>query len=282
MPFFKMTGFWCLTSLALAGGGGSAMTKQFPKRGLAGNPPPQLKENPGTVTWYWTWAAKANPNTTQEFVPNKFSRWWPSNADVLQNHSSPYILTWNEPNHKEQTNISPTNKGVQEDWKKLYAAAKKAGKLIGSPQVAGCGGNCNPKTGNGFDEWLVPFLEGVCPKCTSPSFSQSCCDVFPDFITTHIYYGSIDQGKSTLEAVKKRFPKVPLWITEYGFSGDPKNEAEGIKNVMDFAAILDREDQVERYSWFQFAYQKTANSRQFNQLSNNGDLTAVGKAYLGL
>ena len=51
---------------------------------------------------------------------------------------------------------------------------------------------------------------------------------------------------------------------------------------MDFADILDRDDQVERYSWFQFAYQKTNNSRQFNQLSNNGELTAVGKAYLGL
>jgi hypothetical protein len=176
-------------------------------------------------------------------------------------YPSEYVLTWNEPNHAEQTNIDPNSPGIWKMWKDLYVAAKAAGKQIGSPQVAGCGANCSPRgtVGNGLNTWVVPFFQGVCgSNCTAPRFNKTCCpDYFPDFITTHIYYSSLMDAKRRLQEVKDFFPGVKIWITEFGYNQEPVSVEDGISRVMDFVNYLATDDMVFRASWYIYGYGNT-------------------------
>jgi len=207
---------------------------------------------------------------------------FPPMTDVTS-HRSSYILGWNEPNFKKQSNINPTSTVIHERWKELYYAAKNASKLLGAPQVAGCGGeNCNPSAGSGVQQWLVPFWTGVCPKCvpkggTKPVLNKKCCPFLPDFAATHIYFNNADNAMNLLQEHIDFYPGLPVWVTEFGVTIQPTKKERAETVLFDFIGRLMAKKEVFRASYYIYTLLDGSGLPMYD---SNGLLTSTGKRYL--
>jgi len=198
------------------------------------------------VSWYYNWSPKANIPTQAQFVP----MFW--NARRLNEHiDGDYVLGYNEPDHKDQANI--TVEDALASWPNL---ASKAG-YVGSPGVAG-----NPVKG----DWLPRFMAAD-PKV--------------DFITVHWYKG-IDPKRfiRDMEEVHDRYGK-PLWVTEFSPQTISSSRREPDKYtqeqvdgfISEVIQWMESTSWVERYAWHD---SRTGTSALFDE---NGELTETGKAY---
>ncbi|MCD5310487.1 glycoside hydrolase family protein [Kineosporia babensis] len=229
----------------------------------------QLK-NSG-VSWYYNWAPQPNGVKAPkgvDFVPMIWGKDSVTKANLAaakkHGKQSNTLLGFNEPDLGEQSNMTPQQ--ALDLWPQL----EKTGMRLGSPAVA-WGADQDGK-------WLDQFMKGAKKR-----------GYRVDFITLH-WYGSdfrsaqaTNQLKQYVTAVRKKYPKKPIWITEYAlmnFGAGQKfpsatNQANFVKKS---TAMLNKLKYVEHYSWF--AFPTSTNGQDETGLYRpGGAITKPGKAY---
>jgi hypothetical protein len=215
-----------------------------------------------TVSWWYNWADKpdiAAPGPA--FLPMI----WGKTFDIatLDAHipaGTEYLLTFNEPNFGDQSNVTPEQAAAL--WPQIQAFAKRRGMKLVSPAVNYCGSPCNET--DPF-VWLQKFLD-------------ACKDCQVDYIAMHWYACDKPAIVNTLAKYEAKFAK-PLWVTELACL-DVKskvNEAAELAYMKDAVAALEADPMVFRYAWFTG---RSTNSPAINLFGADGKLTALGAAYV--
>ncbi len=198
------------------------------------------------VSWYYNWSPRTNISTEAQFVPMIWSR-----KHLNTPIEGDYVLGYNEPDHKKQSNI--TVEDALESWPTLASKAE----FVGSPSMAG-----NPVTG----DWFPRFMAAG-PKV--------------DFVTVHWYKG-VDPKHfiKDIEAVYTKYGK-PVWVTE--FAPQTTNNAKLNPNkytqeqvdrfISETVRWMESTPWVERYAIFDPGIGTCA------LFDENGELTATGTTY---
>ncbi len=231
---------------------------------------------PGT-SWSYDWS---NSIPSEERL-NGFARqkmdWipmiWNNNysADNIrrwkQTHpEAQYILAYNEPNLKDQANMTPAQ--AAEKWPEIVSLAKELGMKLISPAM-------NYGTLDGYHDpykWLDEFF-------AQPGVSLS--DI--DGIACHCYMGSAAAVKGFLDGFKK-YGK-PLWLTEFCI-GSNVSAASQLIYLSHTLNMLEANPDVARYAWF-IPYGDRFLSWHNNLLALNKstrsfELSELGKVFVNL
>lgn len=183
---------------------------------------------------------------------------------VKAHPSTQYLLAFNEPNLKDQANMTPTQ--AAQYWPDVVALAKELNLKLVSPAM-------NYGTLSGYSDpikWLDEFFE-------QPGVSIGDIDV----ISIHCYMGSA----SAMEGFVERFRKYskPVWLTEFcawetGISSVNKQ----IAYMCAALNFLEQSDLVERYAWFIPRASMAVTAYPYMQLLTHTDpieLTTLGQLY---
>jgi hypothetical protein len=218
------------------------------------------------ASWYYTWSTNHTGITTpasSQFVPMIWGAASVTEQNLGQAKSAgPYLLGFNEPDMKEQSNMSVD--AALSLWPKLMATGQK----LGSPAVA-WGGN----TPGG---WLDRFMSGAASR-----------GYRVDFITLHWYGGDFradaatGQLKSYIQAVYDRYKK-PIWLTEFAlidFSNGVRypTEAQQAAFLTSATQMLGSLPYVQRYAWFGLPAKDTGVSTGL--FHSDGTTTPAGRAF---
>jgi len=171
-----------------------------------------------------------------QFLPMQWGGGGLDDLDQTIYGDGKYLLTFNEPNFKSQSNVLPAD--AIASWPKIEAIAAKRKMKIGSPAASACGPN--PTTECYGGTWSpVPWFDAFFAGCKN-------CQV--DFLTTHIYTCNITELTTYLEGLKKY--NKPVWLTEFACpaAGQPPSfEMDFMKQALTY---LDSQPFIERYAWF--------------------------------
>jgi hypothetical protein len=258
-----------------ATGNGDAGARQC-KRGVAANAAPGSAFSPSPsqpgVSWWYNWATQGSGQGAGiEFVP---MIWGSGSLHSALPAGSKYVLGFNEPNFKSQSNLTAAQAAA--DWPSVETAAKATGAFIVSPAVNFCGSSSNAS------QCSDPTVTD--PYTYLKDFFADCSGCKVDYIAVHWYNcdlpslrayieGNVDAGGGLQGFLQ--FGK-PIWLTE--FSCDSSHSVASQKAYMQSAVpYLENNPHVFRYSWFSASNIPTA------QLANaDGSLTDLGKTYVGL
>jgi len=207
------------------------------------------------VSWVYNW--QETPGILEEcydqlgiqYVPML----WGLNAQYnVVYGNSPYLLTFNEPNFPDQSNMTPQQAAAA--WPQVEAVAAKYGMQIGSPSASYGGANMDPI------QWLDQFF-AACSGCKV------------DFINTHQYdcnyyslYGAI--------TVFYKYNK-PVWVTEYSCYGS--SVSADVTFVNGIVPLFDNDAKIAKYAYFGSRSAGGAFIDVFD--STQSALTPVGVAY---
>ncbi len=226
------------------------------------------------ISWYYNWsptqAAKYDELLKEmqlDFCP---MAWNGIDKNALREYKErhpecKYLLTFNEPNLKDQANMTPQQSAQK--WPEIKSIAKELGLKLISPAM-------NFGTLEGYGDplvWLDEFFELV-----------PLSDV--DGISIHCYMAH----PAALKWYVERFRKYnkPLWLTEFcAWDGlDEKTYTpEGQEQFMsDAINYLECEPLIYRYAWFIPRGGKKENHFPYNFLLKNSscfELTSLGEVF---
>jgi len=215
-----------------------------PKRGVSFNftNDADLKAlQPGT-SWFYNWGTTPNNvvdtynNVYEyEFCPMAWNGNWNSDAIRTYVKAHPdckYILAFNEPNFKNQANLTPRQ--AADRWPDLKALAQELGLKIISPAC-----NYSPDTYGTPKAWFDEFFQYV-----------DINDV--DGIALHSYMGWASATKSYVQQYIGYYHK-PIWLTEFcawdNFTQNQGGTAlQQRKEMIDMLDFLETEPMVARYA----------------------------------
>ncbi len=275
-----------LSILALALSLG-AFAAPSPKRGIGFNEisaADLAALSPG-VSWAYNWGvgtpdAFRSPEAKGiEFLPMV---WGPQQGfrdhleAVLTTGPKPSaVLGLNEPNLRGQAFQSPED--AAKAWRELAAQCRRHGVRLIAPNMAL--GTPEADSWRGFDPvqkkevvytFVFPYLDAF------EWYLKEAGPEKPAALGVHIY-GNIWELKWILGELAKRYPGVPVWVTEFDDSGAPDAAA-----VLEYAAqaidALERAPNVERYAWFKADFGGDRNSL----LAPGGGLTDLGRLYVAM
>jgi hypothetical protein len=185
------------------------------------------------------------------------------------NSSTGELLTFNEPDHADQANMTPAQAAA------LWPSIRATGMRISAPTMGTPTLITTP--GAWFDQFVT--LLG------SPDF---------DFIPVDQYYDSALQPDPTiganailanLDAIWEKYHK-PIWLKEFAvinFTALPSNPSDNtvFEFMQKMVAGLHRRSFVERFSWYRIGPGDADNSQYFNIATNNvdGSTTGLGRFY---
>jgi hypothetical protein len=256
------------SSSADGGDGGAAACK----RGIATNTPPSSAIAPTAsvpgVSWWYDWSNQGTGGASGvAFVP---MIWGSADLNGPIPAGSAFLLGFNEPNFKAQSNL--TAQQAASDWPMVEALAKPLGIPLVSPAVNFCGSStdtagCSDPTVTDPYTWLKDFF-------------ADCAGCQVDAVAVHWYNCDLPSlkayidGSSTLEGFVQ-FGK-PIWLTE--FSCDGTHPVADQQTYMEAAVpYLEGNPHVYRYSWFSSSAIAPA-----VLLNPDGTLTSLGTTYAGL
>ena len=247
-----------------AGGGGSGGmggASTGCKRGIAANTAPGAAFFPA-VTWWYNWAMQpSGADVGIEFVP---MLWGSGSLSASVPAGSSYLLTFNEPNFHEQSNL--TAQEAAGYWPMIEAKADAAGIPIVGPGMNFCGPaqNCN----------------GTNPYQYLRDFFAACSGCQVDYVAVHWYNCDLPSLRDYLEPGGnlegfEQFGK-PIWLTEFSCNGSASvGEQEAF--MREAIPYLEANPNVFRYSWFSAGPIPNA-----ILINGDGSPTALGDVYIGL
>lgn len=229
------------------------------KRGIATSTVPSAAFSPGVGWWYNYGNTHSPADMGIEFVPMTYGA---SSLSVPLEAGTDYVLGFNEPNFKSQSNLTAAQAAA--NWPTLETLA--GSRLIGSPAVNYCG----PSTDcNGTDPYQ--YLTDFFAACTG-------CRV--DFIAVHWYNCDFPSMQDYLEPGGnmpgfEQFGK-PIWLTE--FSCDPSATPAAQETFMRAAVpYLEASPHIFRYAWI-----SNASTPNGQLMTGDGTPTALGNVYKSL
>lgn len=276
--------FWLgLLGLLLAGGGAAQAQTKSPKRGLAYDYQSAADLQalaPGTSWWYnYTsvpnaGVAGAHGGLGVEYVPIQWGARLnngPVTADALAANipaGTQYLLGFNEPNFRSQSNLTPTQAAAI--WPVLQEVARRKNLKLVSPALNYCG-DCVQENGVTYyspTQYLDAFF-AACPNCQV------------DYIALHTYVCEEQYLRQKVAELKKY--NKPIWLTEFacGDMADATKITLAVqqKYMLDAVNYLENEPAIFRYSWFSGRNNEIPN---INVLGADGQLTALGQQYVSL
>lgn len=241
-------------------------------------------QNGSDITWYYNYKDRPSPvysNIPQdkfEFIP---MMWGvgddPKDTTFLKNVKSliedgvniTHVLGFNEPNAGIDvggSNIDP--KTAAQAWVANFEPLGQMGIKLGLPACTG-----------GWDgfPWLLNFI-GNCSEILSQDGPEKNCTW--DFLPVH-WYDNFEGLASHIGERLAQWPDAEIWVTEYALAHQELNPTK--KHFETTLEWLDREDFIGRYTYFG-AFRSDISNVGPNAafLNNDGDLTKIGKEYLGL
>jgi hypothetical protein len=241
-----------------------------PKRGICGDASGKdLSVFAPFVSWYYNWSiqppAVSNGELQEiEWVP---MQWGAIKADQVTTIASKipagstFLLGFNEPNFKSQSNLTPAQAAAM--WPYVEEVATKKNLILVSPAVNWCGDCVAGVTSDPVD-WIDKFI-AACPNCHF------------DYIAVHNYNSYLAPLKSYIEKFRK-YGK-PLWLTEFASWDDPVDYAGVVKYMKEALPYLEKEPLIYRYSWFAT---RVNSNHNLDLLGNDGTLTELGRLYATL
>ena len=242
------------------------------KRGVAQNswalPEKDIPTLAHAMAWTYNWGASISSSLADalsagdvEYCPMAWNANY--NAQALS-AAEEWILGFNEPNLKDQCNMTPAQ--AAEHWPAVVAIAKAAGKKLVSPAM-------NYGTLEGYHDpikWLDEFFQQ--PGCSLDDI---------DAIAIHCYMPSAGAVKNFIELFRKY--EKPIWLTEF-CNGNSNNISESgqLTYMCNTLNMLEQNDLVERYAWF-MGRSGSFNSKWHNSLlqaSSPYELTDLGKVFV--
>jgi hypothetical protein len=240
------------------------------------SPEDMLKLSP-EISWWYNWSEEPESpvapvfrNYGFEFVPMT----WNGNFNeaklrgYMDSHpETKYLLAFNEPNFKDQANMTPS--AVAAIWPKLEAIAKSYNLKIVGPAVNYCG-NCVTENGTTYTD-PIKYLDDFFAACPT-------CKV--DYIAVHCYMNNV----SALQWYVGLFKKYgkPIWLTEFAgweSNGTIKTLNDQINFMVGAVDYLETDPGIFRYSWFIGRASGINNYPFIDLLGGNGELTALGDIY---
>jgi hypothetical protein len=238
-----------------------------------------MQKASANISWWYNWATLPDAAIrgryqvfNVDFVP---MAWNSSSINGVGNWANQdttikYILGFNEPNFKEQANMTPSQ--AANAWPSLQKIAQKHNLKLVSPAVNYCG-NCVSEGGTTYTNPFT-YLDDFFKACDT-------CQV--DFIGLH-WYGS---GNSIIGYVNTaRKYKKPIWVTEFAswdYSNLVKNVNDQKKYLAGTVNFLERDPDVYRYSWFIGRTQGGINTLPYIDLYGaDGMLTELGQLYMDI
>lgn len=221
------------------------------------------------MTWWYDWRMSLNyfhqhhicestiDHYKHSYVPMVWSYY--SNTVINIDPAAHYILGFNEPNHRDQANLTPEQ--AASHWPDMERHSH--GKPLVSPSAAPCGANCLGDTTDWFDK-----------------FFQHCTGCRIDFLATHAYYCNPDQTMHFLESLYHRYGKK-IWLTEFACANtaDPHKVLNYMKLIL---PRLEAAPYVYRYSWYMARIKETSGFVNYASSllePNTSTLTALGHFY---
>ncbi len=226
--------------------------------------------SPG-VRWWYNWSPRPDEGVASayqqlgvEFVPMIWGEGdLKAERVAMIPPGSRYLLGFNEPNFKSQSNLSAKQAAAL--WPQVEAIAKARNLTLVSPALNFCGPESNCWSTDPF-VWFDEFFAS-CPGCQV------------DHIAVHWYACSKDALSWYLGQVKDRY-KRSIWLTEFSclddgaLKGDPAKQAAYMSDAL---TLLEGDPMVFRYAWFSGRWKDTP---AVDLLGSPGQLTALGQQYL--
>lgn len=212
-----------------------AATSRPAKRGLAYNNATlaSLFAGKSQVSWAYNWDSTSSLLPIAfEYVPMLWgigvdhTESWDSAVSSAVASGSTHLLSFNEPDHPDQANISP---GIAAAGYMRFIQPYANKAKVGAPAVT-----------NGGAPMGLAFLK---------SFLIACLDCTIDFVPIH-WYGlasNVDYFKSHIKSARDAAGGRPIWITEFGAAGSIEEQITFLQEVIPW---LDDTDYVERYAYF--------------------------------
>ena len=259
--------------------------ERSPKRGVSQNGFTYAEEitalTPG-VCWYYNWdevpseidMPVVGPGTDMEFCPMA----WGSTFDEqgLRNYLTEhpgvkYLLGFNEPNFKNQANMTPAQ--AVEVWPRLEAIAEEFGLGLVGPAV-----NYSPD---------APYTD---PTTWYDEFFELYPEARVDYIALHCYMVAADGVMNYINSVAERYGKK-IWLTEFCAWDGLTTDAESARKIQRDEMVrkveaLELSENVFRYSWFKakgadsYPYYALLQYKNESQGIEAGTLTDLGTVYL--
>jgi len=196
------------------------------------------------TTWHYSWNLDEQKSEGVQFVPMSWSGGEARTSlekmeEAGQNMSFNHLLAFNEPDNKDQSNM--TVEEALDAYPKLLAS----GLRLGAPGVENVQYSA---TSDSFNEgsWIQEFMDG----CVERGYRV-------DFIPAHDY---VRRSKSTFierfKALHDRY-NLPVWVTEYNYGNPNMGSAnitveQGYTNIKGLTEVLEEADFIERYNWYYF------------------------------
>jgi len=190
--------------------------------------------------------------------------WGNSTVNGTIPSGSKYLLGFNEPNFKAQSNLTP--QAAAAAWPALQANGRSASVLaIVGPALNFCGpaSSCN-----GTDPYV--YLTDFLSACTNCQVDHIAVHWYDDFPSLRAY---IESNASL--AGWEQFGK-PIWLTEFSLGGSA-TAAQQEAFMRQAIPYLECHSSVFRYSWF--SADPIPNAKLIN---SDGTPTALGQVYISL
>lgn len=231
------------------------------------------------MSWWYNWAPEpdaAIKTTYQNYGVDFTPMAWNSvgipavNAWVTNDPNVNYILGFNEPNFKDQANMTPTQAAAA--WPSFETIANTNNLKTVGPAVNYCG-DCVSEGGVTYND-PFKYLDDFFTACVG-------CKV--DYIALH-WYGSGNSIVGYIENARKY--NKPIWVTEFA-SWDNSNPVKSVEEQMKYLAgtvnFLERDPDVYRYAWFIGRRNSGQTTYPFIDLYGaDGTLTPLGQLYMDI
>jgi len=253
------------------------LQKRSPKRGVSFNlgtyPANDIPLLATGCSWSYNWGSGTSEQAFSlfsrygmDYCPMAWNAAWSEDAIRKLKAVHPeclYILAYNEPNLKDQANMTPAE--AAKDWPRLVALAKELNMKIIAPAM-------NYGTLSGYSDpwkWLDEFFR-------QPGVSTD--DV--EGIAVHCYM-SYPSAMQWFIGEFKKYGK-PIWLTEFCSWEGNISEKEQMKYMVEALHILESDDDVFRYAWF--IPRTDEESPCHNNLLEAPDkgLTPLGKVFVNM
>jgi hypothetical protein len=249
------------------------------KRGVSysfeGSPAEDMALLSPAVKWFYTWGSspkadvdKAASDAKIAFVPMAWNDIYeePLRAYIAAHPECEYLLAYNEPNLKDQANMTPSQ--AAQKWPKLVKIAKELKLKIVSPAM-------NYGTLENYGDpvkWLDEFFgkRGV-----------SLDDI--SAIAIHCYM----QDAGAMKWFIGRFKKYgkPIWMTEFCAWEKIASLEQQMVYMSEAVTYMELDPDVERYAWFIPKGREEVTVKPFNKLltkANPPELTDLGKIFVNM
>lgn len=231
----------------------------------------QLEALQPGLTWYYNWSDEEKSNVEgQDFLEYVPMTWGGNfNAEKIRQYCSnhpevKYLLGFNEPNFKSQSNLSPEVAAAA--WPEVQALAREFNLELVAPAL-----NYSPDAPyNDPIKWMDEFVALVGP------------DAF-DYTAIHAY-GGFGVMSELATNFHDKYGK-PVWVTEFCFwpgeSGGVSVTSQ-INMMVQSLEWLEKTEWIHRYAWFKGTEK---NSTNFNLVEpgkgeETRELSEQGKVYV--